>query len=212
MRKLNPPRVVLTGQIFGLLTVKAPYQRTARGWLWRCLCSCGKTRYVPASSLRSGNSQSCGCARVRVGPKSHMFKHGHAVPGKRSREWLAWNRMIGRCYRPGASNYKHYGARGIRVCDRWRHDFTTFLADMGSRPVGYSLGRIDNDGDYTPENCRWETTAQQNANRSNTAVVTVGGRKLRLFDLARSRGILYATLRHRLVVQKQCLEVALRTG
>lgn len=93
-------------------------------------------------------------------------KHGHASRSGRSPTWAAWRSMIGRCTYPSQSNYPRYGGRGIRVCDAWRASFEAFLADVGERPgPEYSLGRIDNDGNYEPGNVRWETAAQQAGNK-----------------------------------------------
>jgi hypothetical protein len=106
--------------------------------------------------------------------------------------------MLSRCYNPRFEKYSSYGARGIRVCDRWRHDFSAFLSDMGERPAGMSLDRIDNDGHYSPENCRWATAEEQQANKRNTVRVTHEGRTLPLAEWSRETGINYSALRQRL--------------
>lgn len=98
--------------------------------------------------------------------KGSNVTHGHASGGKRSPTWRAWRSMIQRCTYPSQQAYPRYGGRGIVVCDRWRHSFEAFLADMGEKPAGTTLGRMDNDGNYEPGNCRWETDEQQRANRS----------------------------------------------
>ena len=104
-----------------------------------------------------------------------------AIHGKReTREWLAWNHMMSRCYDPADSKFKDYGERGIVVCDRW-HESKNFLEDMGVKPSPkHTLGRIDNDGPYTPENCRWETQAQQARNRRSTKLTWTDVREIRM--------------------------------
>lgn len=98
--------------------------------------------------------------------------HGHTSGGKRSPTWMAWRSMIQRCTYPSQQSYPRYGGRGIRVCDRWRHSFAAFLEDMGERPEGMTLGRVDNDGHYEPDNCRWETSRQQASNKRQWGTAT----------------------------------------
>lgn len=105
-----------------------------------------------------------------------------------------------RCASPSAPSYPYYGGRGIKVCPEWDASFEVFLADMGVKPPGHSLDRIDNDGDYTPENCRWATQSQQNRNTRATRFVTYKGERIALADLADRLGITPAALKHRLSV------------
>jgi hypothetical protein len=118
---------------------------------------CGTPFRTYMYSFLSGDTTSCGCVRWR-GIKTH----GHSRP--RSREYRSWESMRRRCFRPNAPDYKWYGGRGIIVCYRWSK-FENFLDDMGARPLHKSLDRIDANGNYTPDNCRWATSKQQRNNR-----------------------------------------------
>lgn len=132
---------------------------------FRCRCDCGAETVATASNLRSGKTRSCGCLRSDVGLKgtrTRLVRHGLCgTPTYRS-----WQGMIQRCTNPKVPKWKHYGGRGITVCERWR-DFTNFLADMGERPDGRTLDRTDPDGNYEPGNCRWATAVEQRHNRGS---------------------------------------------
>lgn len=155
----------LTGQRFGRLTVVERGGRTpsGRNVMWRCRCDCGQERTVVSSVLTRGESASCGCLR-REASKARATKHGHAT-GETSRTYNSWACMWQRCTNPEYSQYGRYGGRGISVCERWS-SFTAFLADMGERPEGRTLDRINTNGNYEPNNCRWATPKEQTANRN----------------------------------------------
>lgn len=160
----------LSGQTFGRLTAlsRAPNQVHRGGGKatrWNCICFCGKAVTVLAHSLTKGNTKSCGCWK-REAPNG-MTTHGHARGYKRSGTLRTYRAMITRCTNSSVLNFKDYGGRGITVCDRWLgpHGFENFLADMGERPEGLSIDRIENDGNYEPWNCRWATQLEQNRNR-----------------------------------------------
>ena len=127
-----------------------------------------------------------------------MRKHGHTTHSGTSPTYNSWTNMVARCYRPSAGRYKDYGAKGITVCDRWRFSFENFLADMGERPEGCTLDRKDNKEGYTPENCKWSTTAEQQRNRKNNVNITIDGITLCLEDWAGKSGINKNTLAYRL--------------
>ncbi len=114
--------------------------------------------------------------------------HGHAGRKWKSATYVSWANMMQRCYDPKSDKFPYYGERGIRVCIEW-HDFKGFLKDMGERPPGMTLGRIDNDGNYEPGNCRWEDHEAQMTNRRNTVWVQVGDRSLSMAQLAREVGV-----------------------
>lgn len=151
----------LRGRVFGRLTAIQDCgvePSGARRWLCACVCGVLTTAYT--RDLRSGNTASCGCWR-RENARKSFTTHGRS----KSSTFVSWQAMLQRCGGPSRSNWPWYGGRGIRVCDAWRADFTAFLADMGERPEGTSIDRINNAGNYEPSNCRWATLKQQSQNR-----------------------------------------------
>jgi hypothetical protein len=151
------PRRVIAGAVFNRLTVlETPPPRTNQ---IRVRCVCGVEKTVLRTNLHSGRSASCGCLAHSLA-RQRRLTHGMA----RTAEYGVWHSMRQRCENPNNPAYINYGGRGISVCRRWR-EFENFYADMGPRPAGLTLERVNNDGPYAPTNCKWATRSEQNANR-----------------------------------------------
>lgn len=162
--------VDLTGSRFARLTVLKQDGLDKTGHkMWLCKCDCGNEVSYRGTLITKGEVLSCGCLRKDRGKKS-LTKHGlyyHPL-------YATWVKMMARCYKECDPKYEIYGGRGISVCERW-HVKENFFADMGERPAGMTLDRIDVNGNYEPSNCRWATPKTQSRNRTNTIYVDIGG-------------------------------------
>lgn len=182
---------MLDGKRFGRLVASSAYDADGRRVRWWCRCDCGVEKWVDASKLKSGSTVSCGCWRREKIAKA-LTKHGHARASFHTAEYCAWLNAHYRCENPEHKNFKNYGARGIRVCDRWSGSggFQNFLSDMGCRPsADHSLDRVDCDGHYEPINCRWATRKQQTRNKRNVILLPFNGRMMTIPEIAREMGL-----------------------
>lgn len=168
-----------------------------------CICNCGVVKQYVLSRLKAGKCKSCGCFKSerQADQNRKLFTtHGYAISGKKhSLEYRVWQGMKYRCYSPSQSQYKNYGGRGIQVCNRWNYSFINFLADMGPAPSEkHSIDRIDVNGEYSPENCRWATGKEQCRNRRNNRLITVNRETKTLAEWSELSGTRYQTIRRRL--------------
>lgn len=186
----------LAGKKFGRWTVIAYAGTIGNGRrkaaTWQCRCDCGNNAIVRAHSLVQGKTQSCGCLREEKRLKastSHGMKH--------SSTYESWKNMKGRCCNPNNQRFAYYGGRGIKVCDRWQK-FENFYADMGEKPEGMTIERIDNNKGYSPENCCYATYKEQNRNQRTNRMITYFGETKCLAEWAEELSINYNTLQNRL--------------
>lgn len=164
----------VSGSRFGRWTVVRYLRRDGKTSIYLCRCDCGKERQIGVGNLKNGKSLSCGCYRRETSRVWTNFKHGlSGTP-----EYSAWRGIIRRCTNPRFKHYRHYGGRGIKICDRWKDSFDYFLLDMGPRPSPrHSIDRINNDGHYEPSNCRWATRREQCRNTRRNHWIEFNGQK-----------------------------------
>ena len=181
----------LVGQQFHRLTIIGEGERRSGRRTLMCRCLCGTISHVHRYALVSGGTKSCGCLDLENHRKHGMWN---------TKEYRIWSRMKERCNSANCSTYKYYGGRGIKVCERWSGDdgFENFYTDMGAIPKGKSIDRINNNGDYSPENCRWATIVEQNNNRRYNRILEFRGESKTLAQWSGITGIKPSAIRERL--------------
>lgn len=189
----------LANATFGNLVALGPIRKGPDGRIiWLCQCKCGSTTEVRSCHLISGHTQSCGCQGSRMTAGERFSTHSLG----KSREYKSWAHIVQRCTNPNNRAFGRYGGRGITVCDEWRHSFQAFydyvsaLPNSGQR--GYSIDRIDNDGNYEPGNVKWSTQTEQARNKRSNHLLTFNGKTLCVSEWANVVGISAGTLYGRL--------------
>lgn len=150
----------------------------------KCICDCGEIRKVYGPNFFARDAQSCGCMKLEM-----LIERSSTHKQTKSRAYISWLHMRKRCYDASIKEYSRYGARGITVCDRWNNSFENFFKDMGERPKGYTIERIDNDGNYEPGNCRWANRKEQARNTSRNIFVSFNEKRMVLIDCCKELGI-----------------------
>jgi hypothetical protein len=197
----------ITGQRFGRLVALSQVTSGSRA-KWRCICDCGATKDIVKPNLKNGTTKSCGCLNRELA-KIRNSTHGHTRGYVSTKIYMIWSNMKRRCLDPSNNRYDRYGGRGIKVCERWLHSFENFLEDMGEPLPGHSLDRTDNDGDYSPENCRWVCRSDQMKNRRNAVLITHNGKTQNLVDWAKETGLKEDTISARIYRHGWSVEDAL---
>lgn len=194
------PMIDRTGMRYGRLTVlsldRRVFRSSRQGYAnyWKCLCDCGSETQVHQSNLVSGNTTSCGCKSSRLTIGDRVTTHGMS----KTPTYASWSAMKDRCYQETHKEFKRYGAVGITVCRRWKNSFENFLMDMGERPFGRSLERVNVNKGYSPSNCIWATNEQQANNRRSNRFIKLGKELMTLAQWSKKTGIPAATIARRI--------------
>lgn len=191
----------ITDLKFGKLTPKLEVGKNKHGRvMWYCVCDCGGNITTTQNRLSSGRVKSCGCLLKEMhitGLINRYSTHGMT----NTPIYVVWSKMKGRCNNIKNVAYHNYGGRGIKVCERWNdkeNGFANFYADMGERPEGFTLERIDNNKGYEPDNCKWIPKNEQQKNTRNTYKINIEGDVLCLADACRRLDLKYETVQNRI--------------
>lgn len=199
----------LTGLRFGRLVAKEEVGKNKHGRpIWKCKCDCGKIIFADSNRLQSLNTKSCGCLKLET--ISNLNKsHGES----KTKLYRVWQGIISRCQNKNNVEFQNYGGRGISICDEWRESFNCFRewANESGYKEGLTIDRIDNNGNYEPDNCRWVTSKEQARNTTKNIIFEHNGERYILKDLAHAFGINYNTLYNRLFSYKWDLNKAIST-
>ncbi len=200
-----PKRADIIGKEFSRLRVTEFKEINKHGQsVWVCACICGNIVTVRGSHLKSRSIQSCGCLRIeRV--KQKITKHGLTGTGT----YVSWQAMLSRCYNSNNSSFFEYGGRGITVCDAWRFSFENFYSDMGERDYEASIERINTNGNYEPENCKWAYPEEQNVNTRHNHFLTFNKETLTISQWSRKTGLSQSIISDRIRVNKWSIEKTL---
>lgn len=184
----------MAGKKYGHLTALRPTgeRSKANNRIWEFRCSCGNLRKADGYDVRNGKYTTCHTCSYFNARKA-CTKHGMS----KSPEFRTWSEMLSRCYNPKVKNYKNYGGRGIGVCDKWRNSFEAFYQDMGNKPAGKSIDRIDNEKGYSPDNCRWATSEEQANNKRSNVFISISGKRKTLAQWGRELGLNGVSVRYR---------------
>lgn len=188
-----------TGERFGKLVAVRMVERGSRpenNHRWLFVCDCGQSKEIGIKSVRSGHTASCGCLQRAAVVQRNLV---HGLSRDHRREYRTWKDMRGRCNNPNSQDYPDYGGRGISVCARW-DDFAAFLVDMGQRPSGHTIDRIDVNGMYEPANCRWAAAKLQANNKRSNRTIEFNGEEKTLQQWCDQFGLEPSKVRYRLSV------------
>lgn len=197
-------RLEILGKRYGMLIAIEELPKLNGMRQWRLKCDCGGERIALQKTFANGKMRSCGCDDMHSNVKHRLSK---------TPEYRAWINMKTRCSSDSAPYFEYYGGRGITVCDRWLSSFEKFYSDMGKRPgSAHSVDRIDVNGNYEPDNCRWATGSEQSRNQRRNHIVEFGGRVMTLAEAVESSPVPYNTVLYRLKRGWQVDDAVTRTA
>ena len=201
--------IIKKGDKYNRLTaIKFSHRNKWYEQFWLFKCDCGNEKNINVSNVRNETTMSCGCLGKERRMKAIKNRKTHRMSN--TKIYTTWERMKARCLNKNYHNYKDYGGRGITVCDEWM-EFENFYKDMGNKPEGKSIDRINNDGNYCKENCKWSTPKEQNNNSRNNHLLTYKGKTLTISQWAEKTGIKYGTLKSRINSYNWSIKKALTT-
>lgn len=193
----------MTGKKYGnSIAIRHVGKSSGRQYTWLFACACGEEYVAVGSEVRRGSINECpSCAAKRK--LNSVTTHGKT----KSPEYAIWTAMKSRCYNKNTIHYADYGGRGIKVCDKWKNSFENFFIDMGYKPNGMTIDRINNDGDYEPKNCKWASRLEQSNNKRNNRIITIEGESMTLSQWAKKYKVGESTIRKRLRYGKTGLDL-----